>query len=77
MSLSLEQLAEQALQLPPDSRALLADRLVESLELSQPEEIQRLWSSEAIRRRDEIRKGQVKPVDGQQALADVRRIIGR
>jgi len=76
MQFSLEQLAEQALQLPVESRALLADRLVESLDMAEPDEIQRLWVAEAERRREEIRSGQVSPVDGAQALADVRRVIG-
>jgi hypothetical protein len=77
MPLTLDQLAEQALQLPAESRALLADRLVESLDLAQPDELLRLWSSEAIRRRDEIRSGRIKPIEGEQALAEVRRIVGR
>ena len=41
MPLSLEQLAEEAMHLPVDSRALLADKIVESLDLGQPDEIQR------------------------------------
>lgn len=77
MSLTVEQLAEQAMQLPAASRALLADRLVESLDLSEPDEIRRLWSVEAVRRRDEIRSGQVKPVPGEQVLGEVRRLVGR
>ena len=55
MPLTLDQIAEEAMRLPPASRALLADKLVESLETEGLDEIQRLWSAEAIRRRDEIR----------------------
>ena len=77
MPLTLEQLAEEAMQLPVASRAQLADKLAESLDLSEPDEIQRLWAAEAVRRRDEIRSGQVEPVPGAQVLAEVRRLVGR
>jgi hypothetical protein len=49
------------MQHPVASRARLADKLVESLDFAEPDEIQRLWAAEAVRRRDEIRSGQVKP----------------
>jgi putative addiction module component (TIGR02574 family) len=77
MPLTLQQLAEEAMQLPAASRALLADQLVESLDFAEPDEIQRLWATEAVRRLDEIRSGRVKPVPGEQVLEEVRRIVGR
>ncbi len=77
MALTLDQLAEAAMNLPAASRALLADRLVESLELAEPDEIQRLWIAEAMRRRDEIRSGQAAAIPGEQVLAEVRRSVGR
>jgi putative addiction module component (TIGR02574 family) len=77
MSLTLDQITEEAMQLPATSRALLADKLVESLESEGLDEIQRLWSTEAIRRRDEIRSGQVQPVPGEEVIEEVRRLVGR
>lgn len=77
MSLTLEQLTEEAMQLPAESRVLLADKLVESLDSEQPDQIRQLWATEAIRRRDEIRSGQVHPVPGEQVLEEVRRLVGR
>jgi hypothetical protein len=77
MSLTLEQITEEAMKLSPDSKALLADKLVESLELEEPDEIHRLWSAEAIRRRDEIRSGREQPVPGKEVLEEVRRLVGR
>lgn len=77
MPFTFEQLAEEAMQLPVASRALLADRLVESLDLAEPDEIQRLWTAEAIRRRDEVRSGQIKPIVGEQVVAEVQRLVGR
>jgi hypothetical protein len=70
-------LAEEAMQLPVASRARLADKLVESLDFAEPDEIQRLWAVKAVRRRDEIRSGQAKPVPGEQVMVEVRRIVGR
>jgi putative addiction module component (TIGR02574 family) len=77
MDLTLEQLAQEAMKLPIESRAVLADQLVESLDLAEPDDIRRLWVTEALRRRDEVRSGQVKPVPGEEVLAEVRRIVGR
>ena len=77
MPLTLDQITEEAIKLPPESRALLADKLVQSLESEEPDEIQQLWSAEAIRRRDEIRSGQVKPIPGDQVIEEARRLVGR
>jgi putative addiction module component (TIGR02574 family) len=77
MPLTLDQITEEAIKLPPASRALLADKLVQSLDSEDSDEIQRLWSVEAIRRRDEIRSGQVQPVPGEQVIEEVRRLVGR
>jgi len=77
MPLTLEQLTAEALQLPVESRALLADTLVESLDSAEDDEIQRLWTAEAIRRRDEVRSGRVQRIPGEQVLDEVRRLVGR
>lgn len=77
MSFTLDQITEEAIKLPPESRALLADKLVQSLESEDTGEIQQLWSAEAIRRRDEIRSGQVQPISGEQVIEEVRRLVGR
>ncbi len=72
MSTSLEQLAEQALALPVESRARLADLLVESLDSEALTQIDQLWLSEAKRRRDEVRNGKVETIPGEEALKCVR-----
>lgn len=77
MSMTVEQLAEEALALPSDSRALLADRIVESLDVSELSDIDRLWGVEAKRRRDEVREGRVKTIPGEEAFLTVRRAVGR
>lgn len=72
MAATWEQLAEQAMALPSESRARLADRLVESLDVDELSPVDRLWVSEAKRRRDEVRTGQVQPINGEVALGQVR-----
>ncbi|GCA72651.1 hypothetical protein NIES3806_00920 [Microcystis aeruginosa NIES-3806] len=72
---SIEQLTEEILSLPSLSRALLADKLVESLEFDTDSTIQAVWVTEAKRRRGEVRDGSVQPISGEEALAQVRRLI--
>ncbi len=77
MPMTIEQLAEEALALPSEQRALLADRLVESLDVAEASRLDQLWASEAKRRRDEVRQGRVETIPGDEALARVRRSLGR
>ncbi len=72
---SIEQLTEELLALPSASRALLADKLVESLEFDIDPTIQATWTHEAKKRRDEVRNGSVQPIPGDEALAQVRRLL--
>ncbi len=74
--MTIDQLAEEALSLSSEARALLADRIVESLDGSELSHIDRVWLSEAKRRRDEVRSGRVRTVPGEEALSRVRRSIG-
>lgn len=77
MSLTIEQIAEEALSLPSEARALLADRLVESLDPLEDGYIRQLWVAEARTRRDDIRNGLVKTIPGQEALDRVRKSVTR
>ena len=72
---SIEQLTEEILALPSASRTLLAEKLVESLDFDTDRTIQTAWTAEAKRRRDEVRSGAVQPIPGEEALAQVRRLL--
>ena len=72
-----EELAEQAMNLPSESRARLADLLVESLDADQLGPIDRLWVAEAKRRRDEVRDKRVQTVSGEEVLRKVRDVLPR
>lgn len=75
MATSLEQLVTQAMELPGESRARLAELLVESLEADDIGPVEKAWLAEAKRRRDDVRAGRVEPIDGESALLSVRNSI--
>jgi putative addiction module component (TIGR02574 family) len=75
--MTIEEIAKEALALTSEDRALLADRLVESLDASEVNRIDQLWAAEAKRRRDEVREGRVRAIPGDEAMAHVRRLVGR
>ena len=77
MTMTLDQIEKEALALPSEARARLADRLVESLEAAEVSHIDTLWASEAKRRLDEVRQGRVRTVPGPEGLERVRRSLGR
>ena len=76
MASTVEKLVEQVMALPSESRARLADLLVESLDADDLSRIDRLWAVEAKRRWDEVRAGLVQSVPGEQALRKVRDSLG-
>jgi putative addiction module component (TIGR02574 family) len=75
MATSIEQLVTQAMELPGESRARLAELLVESLEAEDIGPVEKAWLAEAKRRRDDVRAGRVEPIAGEDALLSVRNSI--
>jgi putative addiction module component (TIGR02574 family) len=73
MRMSVEKLTEEALALPADARALLADRLAESLDPSLDEDLRAIWAVEAMVRRDEVRSRKVKTVPSEVVFSRVRK----
>lgn len=74
MSMTSNQVYQEALLLPDESKMALAERLVEYLETHIDRDLEIMHINEAKRRRDEIRSGQVQPIDGEEALTHVRRL---
>ncbi len=74
MTISVDELAIKAMALSGESRALLAEKLVESLD---HESINKIWLTEVKKRRDEVRNNQVKPVPGNEVMEDVRKLINK
>jgi len=74
---SIELLTEEMLSLPSISRALLAEKLVESLEFDTDPFIQATWTTEAKKRRDAVRDSSVQTIVGEDALAQVRQLLAQ
>jgi len=58
-----------------EARALLADRLVESLDPAEDGYIHQLWTVEAQRRLNEVRSGKIRTIPDPEALERVRRSV--
>jgi len=70
MTATAKKLAETVVLLPPEDRAYLAERLLESLE-----ETDLQWIDEAKRRRDEVRSGRVKPIPAKDVYRRIERLL--
>ena len=57
-----------ALSLPPKSRARLAEKLLESLDDPKQKEIDRLWAEEAEDRIDAYERGDLKAIPGKEVF---------
>lgn len=66
-----EDLINEAISLPIEKRALLVDKLLQSLNPTQGE-IDKLWAEEAERRVEEIASGSVKTVPGEEVFRKIR-----
>ena len=72
MSATVEKIALELLGLPAESRALLAEKLIESLDEKQDKNVESLWIKEARRRSKEIKSGKVKCKPAKDVLREAR-----
>jgi putative addiction module component (TIGR02574 family) len=70
MSQKLAAIESDALTLPIHDRAILAERLIASLELEGDEEAEELWLQEAERRYQAYKQGKVKARLAEEVLKD-------
>jgi hypothetical protein len=75
MPTSVEKIYEEAMSLPNESKVILAERIVECLETHVSPDLERIHLDTVRRRRDEMERGQVEPVDGQDVSVMARRLI--
>lgn len=75
MPMSLEEIFSEAKILPNDSRVILAEKLVASIEDDIDPQVTKSHLAEVKKRRDEIRSGKVVPINGEEGLAKVRAMI--
>lgn len=70
MSPNAENIIHNALLLPRDIRALIAEKLLESFDYEEPFELSREWKEEIERRCQEIDNGTVQLIPGDQVLKE-------
>ena len=76
MSVLIEEITERVLALPISDRAILADRLFESLEDHRDNSsVREAWLTEVRRRVADIKSGKANLIDGDIGLAQVRALI--
>jgi len=75
MSTEFEQLKNDLLMLPIESRASLAHALINSLDETVDEDAESLWLDEIRRRDDEIRTGKAKLKPADQVLREARELL--
>jgi len=75
MALSVEMVAQEALGLPTGERALLAEKLLDSLAGETNTDVDRAWVDEVRRRRAAVRDGSATLIDGPDAVRQARAAI--
>ncbi len=75
MTPAVAQILEEAEQLSAAERAEIADRMVESLAHEIPSDIAQVQISEVRRRIAQVESGEVQIIPGDEALAQVRRLV--
>lgn len=75
MEQDLKQCEVQALKLAPKDRAILAERLISSLDLINESENEQMWLEEAERRYQGYRKGEISSRPSRDVLRDARTAI--
>ncbi|NEP76787.1 MAG: addiction module protein [Okeania sp. SIO3C4] len=72
MTNNYDEIFSAALSLPPGSRAMLAEHLLQSLDSQYQQQIDASWSTEVEKRLEEIEKAEVKTIPAEQVLQKLR-----
>jgi putative addiction module component (TIGR02574 family) len=73
--MDLEALSREALALPVQARAKLAEQLLSSLDALSDEENEQLWFQEAARRAEELGRGSAKRISAEDVQREVRALL--
>ena len=76
MSPETESLIRKALQLPRDARALLAEKLLETLDHEEEFEVSPEWKEEIHRRCREIDEGKTELIPGDRVFEELKEKLG-
>ena len=72
MALTYEEISKEALELPPGSKVLLAEQLIESIGAPERQRIEALWAEEIERRLQEFDEGKVQAIPGEEVFRRIR-----
>jgi putative addiction module component (TIGR02574 family) len=75
MSRSLTELVEEALALPSESRAYLAERLLETLDAEENFVVSQAWRNEVRKRCQELDERKVQSIPAETAIAELRKSL--
>ncbi len=76
MTAILDKVEQEALNLPQEERAFLADRLLSSLGGEALSENDTAWVAEAERRYEEYQAGKRKPIPAKEVFDEADRVLG-
>ena len=71
--MSIQEIEAEALRLPPEQRARLAQHLIASLD--EADDTERAWTEEASRRAEQIASGDVESLPAADVFTEARRAI--
>jgi putative addiction module component (TIGR02574 family) len=74
--MSMDEIITEVLRLPRESRALLAEKLLETLDFDEDFEVDAQWREEIRRRCTELDRGAVSLIPGEQVLDEARQLLG-
>lgn len=76
MSPELQKIENEALLLPPEDREILIQKLQQSLDSSENNDIEQAWIQEAERRYSNYENDITKGIPGDKIFSDIRRELG-
>jgi len=77
MNPEIEYVIKQALELPSQMRALIAEKLLESLDYEEPFDLSAEWKEEISKRCRQIDEGQVQLISGDRVFTEVPKRLQR
>ncbi len=75
MSLTVTELAEEAMALPSESRAYLAEKLLESIDFEENFVVSELWRREIRKRCQELDEGNIETIPADTAIDELRQTL--
>ena len=68
MAKKLEDIEREARELSVNDRAILVERLLETLDTGEDEDVEEMWLKEAERRYDEYKRGKLKAIPAEEVF---------